>query len=239
MRLSRARSASQSWTGKVRVTFTTDLSAAMKHIEDLSPKFGVEEMEVVSKVNEEVQGEEMDQGGQSPEERVVMDAEELEEGEVVGEEDEEELEDGEVDDNEEDKLEEGEIVDSDSDPGGQVTGDEEEDDARGYMGRGSPSDSEESVYPVLSAERAKSRVSFATSLTHSLEEAAVIGGNGVSFKYPDLEEEVVTSGAGSEARGHSLGARESGEREEEGQEDSVEDMEVAMTRKRRWTRMTG
>ena len=63
----------------------------MKHIEDLSPKFGVEEMEVVSKVNEEVQEEGMDQGGQSPEESVVMDAEELEEGEVVGEDEEEEL----------------------------------------------------------------------------------------------------------------------------------------------------
>ena len=34
-RLSRARSASQSWTGRVRVTFTSDSCAAMKHIEDL------------------------------------------------------------------------------------------------------------------------------------------------------------------------------------------------------------
>ena len=71
-RLSRARSASQSWTGRVRVTFTSDSSAAMKHIEDLSPKFGVEEMEVVDKVNKD-QEEGMDQGDQSTEESATMD----------------------------------------------------------------------------------------------------------------------------------------------------------------------
>ena len=44
------------------MTFTSDSSAAMKHIKDLSPKFGVEEMEMVNKGSEEVQEEEMDQG---------------------------------------------------------------------------------------------------------------------------------------------------------------------------------
>ena len=71
------------------------------------------------------------------------------------------------------ELEEGEVVDSDTDPGGEVTEAEEgDDDGRGYMGCGPPSDSEEYVYPLSSAESAKSRESFATSLTCSLEEAA-------------------------------------------------------------------
>ena len=60
------------------MTFTSNSSAAMKHVEDLSPRLGVEEMEVVDKVNEEVQEEEMDQGSQSTEKSVTMDAEELE-----------------------------------------------------------------------------------------------------------------------------------------------------------------
>ena len=42
------------------MTFTSDSCAAMKHIEDLGPKTRVEEMEVVGKVNEEVQEERMD-----------------------------------------------------------------------------------------------------------------------------------------------------------------------------------
>ena len=152
-----------------------------------------------------------------------MDAEELEEGQVVGKDNEDELEDG-------------EIVDSDTDPGGEVTKveEEEEEDDRGYMGRGPPLDSEESVYLLSSAESAKSRVSFARSLTYSLEEAAAFRGNSVSLKYPDLEEEVATGDAGSEARDHSLGAQEamdSSGREEERLED-VEDMRVAMVKKR-------
>ena len=91
------------------MTFTSDSSAAMKRIEDLSPEFRAEEMEVVDKVNEEIQEEEMDLGGQSTEESVAMDEEELEEGE---------------------------IIDSDTDPGGEVTEDEGEDEEdRGYMVR--------------------------------------------------------------------------------------------------------
>ena len=66
-------------------------------------------------------------------------------------------------------------------------------------GRGPPSDSEESVYPLSFAESARSKVSFARSLTHSLEEAAVVGGNSVSLKHPDPEEDVATGEAGSEA----------------------------------------
>ena len=153
-RLSRARSASQSWTGRVRVTFTSDSSAAMKHIEDLSPKFGVEEMEVVNKGSEEVQEEEMDQDGRQTEGKVAMDTTELEEREVVGEDDKEELEDGEVDDGEEDELEEGEIVDSDTDSSVEVTGGEEEDDGRGYMGRGPLSDCRRSPSTRSSRRRA-------------------------------------------------------------------------------------
>ena len=65
------------------MTFTSDSSAAMKLIEDLSPSFGEEEMEVVDKLEEEIQEEEMDHGDQRAEESVSMDAEELEEGEVV------------------------------------------------------------------------------------------------------------------------------------------------------------
>ena len=119
----------------------------MKHIEDLGPKSRVEEMEVVGKVNEEVQEEEMDHEV------------ELGKGQQVGEDD-------------EDELEEGEIPDSDVEPGDEVTEvEEEEDDDRGYMGCGPPSDSEETVYPLSSEESNKSRVSFAKSLTHSLEEA--------------------------------------------------------------------
>ena len=56
----------------------------------------------------------------------------------------------------------------------------------------------------------------------------------MSLKYPDVEEETVTGGAGGEARGHPLEAQEptnGNQREEERQED-VEDMEVAMARKR-------
>ena len=74
------------------MTFTSDSCAAMKHIEDLGPKSRVEEMEVVDKVNEEVQEEEMDHGV------------ELGKGQQVGEDD-------------EDELEEGEIADSDAEPG--------------------------------------------------------------------------------------------------------------------------
>ena len=73
------------------MTFTSDSCAAMKHIEDLDPKSGVEEMEVVGKVNEEVQEEEMDHGVKSSEENASKDTEELEEGRVVGEDDEDEL----------------------------------------------------------------------------------------------------------------------------------------------------
>ena len=151
-----------------------------------------------------------------------MDTVELEEGQLVGEDD-------------KDELEEGEIVDSDTDPGGEVTEvEEEEDDDRGYMGRGPPSDSEETVYPLSSEESNKSRVSFTKSLTHSLEEAAVIGGNGVSLGYPEEEEETDTGRAGGEARERPLEARDSmndNEREEERWED-VEDMQVTMARKR-------
>ena len=93
----------------------------------------------------------MDQDDRLVEGRVAMDTAELEEEEVVGEDDKEELEDGEVDDGEEDELEEGEIVDSDTGSCGEVTGGKEEDDGRGYMGRGPPSDSEESIYPLSSA----------------------------------------------------------------------------------------
>ena len=126
-------------------------------------------------------------------------------------------------------------TDSDTEPGGEVTEvEEEEDDDRGYMGCGQPSDSEETVYPLLSEESSKSRVSFAKSLTHSLEEAAVIGGNGASLKFPGEEEEDVTGEAGGEAQGRSAEAQEpksGNEREEERQPD-IEDMEVAMARKR-------
>ena len=63
----------------------------------------------------------MDQGGQSAEESVTMDAEELEEGEKVGEDNEEEFDESkEVGEDDEDELEEGEIVNSDTDPGGEV-----------------------------------------------------------------------------------------------------------------------
>ena len=135
----------------------------MKHIEDLGSKSRAEEMEVVDRVNEEVREEEIDHGVQSSEESTSMDTVELEEGQLVGE-------------DEEDKLEEGEIVDSDTNPGGEVTEvEEEEDDDRGYMGCGPLSDSEETVYPLSSEESSKSRVSFTKSLTHSLEEALVIG----------------------------------------------------------------
>ena len=41
-------------------------------------------------------------------------------------------------------------------------------------------------------------MSFARSLTNSLEEAAVVGGNGVSLKHPDSEESD-TGEAGGEA----------------------------------------
>ena len=47
-------------------------------------------------------------------------------------------------------------------------------------------------------------MSFATSLTYSLEEAAAVGG----LKHPDLEEEVTTGEAGSEAQSHQLGNQE-------------------------------
>ena len=83
------------------MTFTSDSCAAMMHIEDLGPKSRAEEMEVVDKVNEEVQEEEMDHGVQSSEENASKNPEELEEGQQVGK------------DNE-DELEEGEIVDSDT-----------------------------------------------------------------------------------------------------------------------------
>ena len=96
------------------MTFTSDSCAAMKHIEDLGPRFRVEEMEVVDKVNEDVQEEEMDH-------EVEL---ELGKGRQVGEDD-------------KDELEEGEIVDSDTEPGGEVTEvEEEEDEDRGYMGCG-------------------------------------------------------------------------------------------------------
>ena len=125
-----------------------------------------------------------------------MDAEELKEGEEVSEDIEEELKEGEeVGEDDQDELKEGE-VDSDTNPGGEVTEGEEEDDGRGYMGCGLPSDSEESVYPISSAESVKSRVSFATSLTYSLEEEATVGGNGMSLRHPDTEEEVDTGKAG-------------------------------------------
>ena len=68
------------------------------------PKSRAEVMEVVDKVNEEVQEEEMDHGVQSAEENASMDTEELGEGQQVGEDD-------------EDELEEGEIADSDVEPG--------------------------------------------------------------------------------------------------------------------------
>ena len=86
------------------MTFTSDSCAAMKHIEDIGPKSRAEEMEVVDKVNEEVREEEMDHGDRSTEENAFMDTEELREGQQVGE------------DNE-DELEEGEIADSDAEPG--------------------------------------------------------------------------------------------------------------------------
>ena len=101
------------------------------------------------------------------------------------------------------------------------------------MGHGPLSDSEETVYPLSSEESVKSRVSFAKSLTHSLEEAAVIGGDVVSLRYPDVEEEATAGETSDEVRGSPLGAQEPMEgsgREEERQED-VEDMEVAMTKK--------
>ena len=97
------------------MTFTSDSCAAMKHIEDLCPKSRDEEMEVVDKVKEEVPEEEMDHGVQSSEENASMDTEELEEGQLVFEDD-------------EDELEEGEIIGSDTDPGGEVTEVEEEED---------------------------------------------------------------------------------------------------------------
>ena len=53
-RLARARSASQLWTGRVRVTFTSNSSTAIKHIEGLCPTFGAEEMEVMDEVNREI-----------------------------------------------------------------------------------------------------------------------------------------------------------------------------------------
>ena len=65
------------------MTFTSNSSAAMKHIEDLSPKFGVEEMEVVNKDGEEAQEEEMDQDDRLAEGKVAMDTAELKEGEVA------------------------------------------------------------------------------------------------------------------------------------------------------------
>ena len=70
---------------------------------------------MVDKVNEEVREEEMDHGVQSSEENASMDTEELEEGQLVIEDD-------------EDELEEGEIIGSDTDPGGEVTEVEEEED---------------------------------------------------------------------------------------------------------------
>ena len=76
------------------------------------------------------------------------------------------------------------------------------------MGHGPLSDSEETVYPLSSEESVKSRVSFAKSLTHSLEEAAVIGGDGVSLRYPDVEEEATAGEASDEVRGSPLGAQE-------------------------------
>ena len=105
-----------------------------------------------------------------------MDAEELEEGGVVCEDDQEELKDGEVDDGKEDELEEGEVVDSDTDPGGEVTGDEEEDNSRGYGGVRLPS--------LLCGERQKQG-----ELCN--EPHALLGGGsddwgkGVSLKYPN------------------------------------------------------
>ena len=92
----------------MRLTFTSDSSTAIKCIWDLGPKFQAEEMEVVRKVNEEALEEKMDHNYQQNEERVAMDAEELEEGKVVGEDDKEE-------------LQEGQIIDSDTDLGGEVT----------------------------------------------------------------------------------------------------------------------
>ena len=74
----------------------------------------------------------MDHGVQSSEENVSTGTEELEVEQQVGEDD-------------EDELEEGEIVDSDTEPGGEVTEvEEEEDDNRGYMGcgQGSPASPE-------------------------------------------------------------------------------------------------
>ena len=73
------------------MTFTSDSSAEMKHIEDVGSKSWTEEMEVEDKVNEEVQEEEMDHGVKSSEENASKDTEELEEGQVVGEDDEDEL----------------------------------------------------------------------------------------------------------------------------------------------------
>ena len=86
------------------MTFTSDSCAAMKHIEDLGSKSRAEEMEVENKVNEEIQEEKMDHGVE-PEESASMDTKELGEGQQVGEDD-------------EDELEEGEIADSDAEPGG-------------------------------------------------------------------------------------------------------------------------
>ena len=80
----------------------------MKHIKDLGPKIQAKEMEVVDKVKEEPRDEKMDSSRHHSEESVTMDAEELEEGEVVGEDDEGELEDG-------------EIIDSDTNLVGKVT----------------------------------------------------------------------------------------------------------------------
>ena len=91
------------------MTFTSDSCEAMKHIEDLSPTSRAEEMEVVDKVEEEMQEEEMDNGGQSAEESVTMDADELEEGVK-------------------DELKGGEIIDSDTDPCGKITEVEDDDD---------------------------------------------------------------------------------------------------------------
>ena len=93
---------------------------------------------------------------------------------------------------------------------------------------------EETVYPLSTEESSKSRVSFTKSLTYSLEEAALIGGNGASLKYPDVEEGITARGTGGEARGHPLEAQEPPNGDEKGKErqEDIEDMEAAMARKR-------
>ena len=78
----------------------SDFRLRLKHSDEAyrgcGSKFGAEEMEVVDKVEEEVQGEEKMDRGQLMEESITMDAENFEEGEVVGKDEEEELEEGQI-----------------------------------------------------------------------------------------------------------------------------------------------